>query len=69
MWSSIALLPLLVVILPVYLWMLPNNGTDPKHKLIVYPESPLFDYNLADDPLELHDISNIPSNKNLVFAR
>ena len=38
------------------------------HKLIVYPEAPAFRlYNLADDPLELHDISNIPSNKNLVL--
>ena len=38
------------------------------HKLIVYPEAPAVRlYNLADDPLELHDISNIPSNKNLVL--
>lgn len=38
------------------------------HKLIVYPEAPAVRlYNLVDDPLELHDISNIPSNKNLVL--
>ena len=38
------------------------------HKLIVYPEAPAVRlYNLTDDPLELHDISNIPSNKNLVL--